>query len=127
MNPLMSEARILELIDKAHSQQKKYSSGRHDFNSIQFKIRVDKEFRHVYFSDVIDYWRQSHRLDEIPSVMFDLSLHQFYISNVKALPSGILRVTFKRCKHGRDTNYGADTIDGLMSVVKKMSKDCKYI
>ncbi len=120
MNPLMSEARILELIDEAHNHQMRWSSC--DFNSIQFKIRDDKKFRNVYFSDVIEYCRQSHRLDEIPSVMFDLSLHQFYISNVKALAYGILRVTFKHCEHGRDTNYGADTIDCLMSVAKRMLK-----
>lgn len=121
MNPLMSEARILELIDKAHNQQKSWSSGSYNFDSVQFKVRFDKEFRTVWFSDA----NSLDSLDEIPVVMFELSIRQFYISNVKAIFPGILRVTFKHCEHGRDTNYGADTIDGLMSVVKKMARSGK--
>ena len=114
MNPLMSEIRILELIDEAHNCQKRWSSGLRGFHTIQFKIRFDRVFKYVWFSDS-DRWRQPHRLEEIASVMFELSIRQFYISNVKANSPGVLRVTFKHCEHGRDTNYSSDTIDRLMS------------
>ena len=118
MNPLMSEARILELIDEAHDKQMGWTSGSCDFHLIQFKIRFDRVLKSLWFSNVDDYWLQSYRLDKIALVMFDLSIRQYYISDVKAIPTGILNVNFEHCELGQDTNYGPDTIERLMSKLR---------
>ena len=121
MNPLMSESEILALIDKASqeriAQASKLDPDPHSFISI--RLKVGKNARRD-FSDIPSMrWYNDGTKEQLTPTMFDLALHQCYISNVKMLSENTLQVNFKRCQHGRDTNFGVDTIDKLLSVMRK--------
>ena len=115
MNPIMSESDILSLIDKAVEFRKSLDDGDSTF------ITVRLDFGRVWedFSDFANSPIYAGTIEDIPTMLFDLSLNQYYISNVKPFSRHTLRVNFKKGLHGRDTNFGVDTIDKLISVMKK--------
>ena len=120
MNPLMSESEILALIDKALQERIAHGSSQDpDFNSfIAIRLKVGKNTWRDYSDVPSKRWLPGDTKEQLTLTLFDLALHQYYISNVKPL-THTLRVNFKRCQHGRDTNFGADTIDKLLSVMRK--------
>ena len=121
MNPLMSESEIIALIDKALQERIEHGSkldpDSHSFITIRLKVG---RYSRRDFSDLPSMrWYNDGTMEQLTLTLFDLALHQCYISNVKILSENTLQVNLKRCQHGRDTNFGADTIDKLLSVMTK--------
>ena len=121
MNPLMSESEVLALIDKALQERIAHGSSQDpDSNSfIAIRLKVGKNTWRDYSDVPSKRWLPGATKEQLTLTLFDLALHQYYISNVKPLTHNTLQVNFKRGLHGRDTNFGADTIDKLLSVMRK--------
>ena len=117
MNPLMTESEIIGLIDKAVEFRKSLGDEESMFITVRVKV-VPNRWRDY---SAIENMRFEYdgTPEDLTVMMFELSLHQCYISNVKPLTYNTLQVNLKRCQHGRDTNFGADTIDKLLSVMTK--------
>lgn len=117
MNPIMSEPEIIGLIDKAVEFRKSFGDGESTFITVRVKV-VPNMWRDYSAIENMRY-EYDGTPEDLTVLMFELSLRQCYISNVKPRTSNTLQVNFKRGLHGRDTNYGADTIDKLISVMRK--------
>ena len=117
MNPLMTESEIIGLIDKAVEFRK--SLGDEDPTFITVRARVVPNMWRDYSAIENMRFVYDGTPEDLTVLMFELSLRQCYISNVKPLTCNTLQVNFKQGLHGRDTNYGAATIDKLISVMRK--------
>ena len=117
MNPLMSESEILALIDKAVEFRK--SLGDEESTFITVRVKVFPNRWRDYSAIEGMRFEYDGTPEELTVLMFELSLSQCYISNVKPLTHNTLQVNFKWGLHGRDTNFGANTIDKLLSVMRK--------
>jgi hypothetical protein len=120
MNPLMTESEIIGLIDSAVEWRKQLFSNDSNEDNLFITVRLKLGNRVRDFSDIKNMrWEYDGTKEDLITTMFDASLKPCYISNVRPITKNTLRVNLKRATHGRDTNYGANTIDKLVSAMKK--------
>lgn len=117
MNPLMTEAQIINLIDKAVERRRSIDDGESTFITIRINLFPNR-WRDFSAIETMR-WEKDGTPEELPSLLFELQLHQCYISNVKMYSKNTLFVNLKRGMYGRDSNFGSDTIDKLLSVMRK--------
>lgn len=122
VNPLISESRIIELIDQAETRRAFYYNLRRKPPPLDVvRIKIGRKAKYFEFSGCAGVTFFSHRgnFDDLVAFLFDLSLRNYYISNVVCTSYLAIQLNLKLCLHGRNTNYGAATLEKLLSVVGK--------
>ena len=103
MNPLMTEDRIVELIDEVVANHNNQLTG----------VCLRLNWAHKIYS-------LNYSSDELAKDLFDLSLRKVYISNV-CFYRHFITVNLKIGLYGRDSNYGVRTIEKLLELAKRPS------
>lgn len=120
MNPLMTESEIIGLIDSAVEWRKQFIPKDTNEDNLFITVRLKLGNLIRDFSDIKNMrWAHDGTQEDLVATMFDASLKPCYISNVRPITRNTLRVHLKWATHGRDANYGAATIDKLISVMRK--------
>ena len=112
MNPLMTEEKVIELIEEV-GKPDNWPYNEHYFwwsykKPLALYIRItNRGYLMIYPND----------LDKLSETLFDLAMHH-YISNVKRF-GRTMEVRFKECRGGREPNFGARTIQKIVRIIEK--------
>ena len=113
MNPLMTEEKVIELIEEV-GKPDNWPYNEHYFwwsykKPLALYIYVGRRrILSIYPNDV----------ETFSSAMLDLAMHH-YISNVKKYGGGYMQLNFKECRGNRTPNFGYATIEALMGIMQR--------
>ena len=112
MNPLMTEEKVIELIEEI---------GKPDnwpYNERYFWWKYKKPLAlYIYVGRRRILSIYPNDVETFSSAMFDLAMHH-YISNVKK-NRGYMQLNFKECRGNRIPNFGYATIEALMGIMHR--------
>ena len=117
MNPLMSEEKVIELIEEV-GKPDNWPYSEHYFwwtykKPLALYIIIPRRgYLMIYPNE----------LDKLSETLFDLAMHH-YISDVKKYDGGgYMQLNFKECRGNREPNFGYATIEALMDIMQRQDK-----